>query len=65
MDAEVLRDLYLLETGLDALGEAAVSGRVTVVVVDEVDGVLTGDLLSLIVKLKDALRRVRDSLAKS
>lgn len=65
VDAEVLRDLYLLETGLDALGEAAVSGRVTVVVVDEVDGVLTGDLPSLIVKLKDALRRVRDSLAKS
>ncbi len=63
MDAKVLRDLDLLEVGLDALGEAAVTGRVTVVFVDEVDGALTGDLPSLIGRLRDALRRVRDGIA--
>ncbi len=58
----MLRDLDLLEVGLDVLGEAAVTGRVTVIVVDEVDGALTGDLPSLIARLRDALRRVRERI---
>ncbi len=52
----------LLEVGLDVLGEAAVTGRVTVIVVDEDDGALTGDLPSLIARLRDALRRIRGRL---
>lgn len=64
MHPKVQRDLDLLRTGLDALGEAALHGNVTVVVIDEVGGPLTGDLSALIHKMQVALGEVHEFIEK-
>ncbi len=57
----MLRDLDLLGTGLAVLQEAAVSGCVTVVIVDE-RGAVSGDLPSLLERMAAALGRVDGEL---
>lgn len=61
MKTQAVRDLELLRLGLEVLEEAAVSGNVTIIVVDE-RGAVSGDLPELLRKMEEALGRVEGRL---